>query len=52
VASMIGGQNNLLRAALVNSLFVICLVLIWRLNAYQARCLERRIDELANAGAE
>jgi hypothetical protein len=51
-ASMIGGHHNFLRAALVNSLFAICLVLVWRLNAYEARCLQRRIDELANAGAE
>ena len=52
VASIVGGHNNPLRAALVNSLFALCLILVWRLNAYEALCLERRIDELAKVAAD
>ena len=52
VASIVGGHNNPWRAALVNSLFALCLILVWRLNAYEARCLERRIDELAKVAAD
>ncbi|HZP17891.1 MAG TPA: hypothetical protein VFB00_08005 [Terriglobales bacterium] len=40
---------SLLRVALVNSIFAVCLILVWRLNVYAARCLQRHIDELSAA---
>ena len=46
LATMTGDHHRLLRFVLVNSLFVLCLVLVWRLNVYAERCLQARIDEL------
>jgi hypothetical protein len=47
LATMSADHHNLVRIALVNAFFAICLVLVWRLNVYAARCLQRRIDELS-----
>ena len=33
-------------AVFINLFYVACLVLVWKLNAYAARCLQKRIDEL------
>ena len=33
-------------AIFINLFFAACLVLTWRLNAYAARCLQKKIDEL------
>ena len=46
LATMAGDHHRLLRLVLMNSLFAVCLLLVWRLNAYAARCLQARIDEL------
>jgi len=46
LATMTGDHHHVLRIVLVNSFFAVCLILVWRLNAYEVRCLKRRIDEL------
>jgi len=47
--SILAAHNHAMRAALVNSIFVLSLALVWKLNAYEARCLQGRIDELKSA---
>lgn len=44
--AILQAHSHVLRVVLVNSLFAVCLIAAWKLNAYQARCLQRRIDEL------
>ena len=44
-------HHRLLRFTLVNSFFVLCITLVWRLNVYAARCLQTRIDELRRVEA-
>lgn len=46
LATMTGDHHHLLRIALVNSFLALCVILVWRLNVYAARCLQARIDEL------
>jgi hypothetical protein len=46
VASLGAHPNNLIRLALMNSFFALCLILVWRLNVYAAHCLQKRIDDL------
>ena len=52
VQSWVNGHTRFLVAAFVNAFFVFCLILVWRLNVYETRCLQKRIDELAKAAAE
>jgi len=47
--SALGGRGHVLRAVLLSLFFTSCLILVWRLNAYEAGCLQRRIDELKAA---
>jgi len=51
LATSSADHHDILRITLVNSLFAFCLVLVWRLNVYAARCLQRRIDELSKVAA-
>src|SRR5262249_48225971 len=46
LATMTGDHHHFLRIALVNSFLALCVILVWRLNVYAARCLQARIDEL------
>jgi hypothetical protein len=46
LATMTGDHHHILRIVLVNSFFAFCMILVWRLNAYEVRCLQLRIDEL------
>lgn len=44
--SVLMAPHRLLRAVLVNSLFALSLIVVWRLNTYATRCLRRKINEL------
>ena len=46
LTTVVHGHEHPLPIILVNSLFAACLILVWRLNAYAVRCLQKRIDEL------
>ena len=46
LTTVVHGREHPLPIVLVNSLFAFSLILVWRLNAYAVRCLQRRIDEL------
>lgn len=51
VAMLLANPHKVFRLALTNVFFASCLILVWRLNAYSARCLERKINELHAAEA-
>jgi hypothetical protein len=49
--ALMAAHRHPLLALFMNLFFAFCLILVWRLNAYAARCLQKRIDELSETAA-